>query len=453
MSAGSSVRGLLVALGIAALGLPLAIAWLFGVVTQIDTYNTRVARLREAQLYVAELQRLQSDEENGVRGFAATGDPVYRRIYDKSARQFPLAVKAIADRLISGGNDRHAAGALADATAVNARWRDQVAGPELAATRERLDDRHANTYVTRVRSDIADIDDVLRVGYRRLIIGRTAAIDEAARIAFGALVVVALQIVVYAVVATRLRGELARERRVVAVLQDAFTSEIVNDDRLDVAATYVSATRGAKVGGDVYDIFPLDGDRTLVVIADVSGKGVDAAVDSTFVKYGLRTFASEYTDVAAIVARFNALYERAHKRPEAFVVLFVAILDHRSLELTYVNAGHEAAYVVRLRRIEQLLPTGPIIGVLSDARFAAVPTPIGPDDTLFLSTDGLTEARDPAGNFLGSERVEQWLIDADASTAQSVIDDVTRRLKRYTRDRIADDLAIMAVQLKLRRTR
>jgi CHASE3 domain sensor protein len=454
MSAGSSIRGLLVALGIAALGLPLAIVGLFGVVSQIDLYNTSIARVREAQLSAAQLQRLQSDEEDGVRGFAATGDPVYLNIYRAAARAFPQEARTIADRLSFGGDDRRATQPLNDAIALNARWRQEVAAPALAKTRERLNTHGASAYIVRIRNDIGEIGAVLVGDYRRQIIGRAGAIKEATWIAVGSLFVVALQIVVYGFVASRLRGELARERRVVAVLQTAFSSEIVNDERLDVAATYVSATRGAKVGGDVYDIFPLDANRTLVVIADVSGKGVEAAVDSTFVKYGLRAFASEHADIATIISRFSGLYERAHKLPEAFVVVFAGILDHRSRELSYVNAGHEAAYVRRPQQIEQLAPTGPIVGVgvVADSRFVAARTWISSDDVLFLSTDGLTEARDPAGNFLGGAGVEEWLRDSDASTAQSVVDFMARRLKRYTRDRSTDDLAIMAVRLKISRT-
>lgn len=446
MRAGFSLRGLLVALGIVALGLPAAFAGLFSVVAQIDRFNSNISLVREAQLNVADVLRLQSDEQAAVRGFAATGDPAFGSMYRSAVTEFPVHTKAVDDRLIFGGDDRRAARALADARTRNARWREQIAEPTIARSRPRSDERQAARYISGFRDDIDIVSAVLIEDYHRQIRGRAEPIRQASRIAFGALVVVALQIIVYAFLVGRLRGELVRERRVVAVLQRAFSSEIVNDARLDVAATYVSATRGAKVGGDVYDIFPLDADRTLVVIADVSGKGVEAAVDSTFVKYSLRAFASEYADIATIVTKFNRLYSRAQKVPEAFVVVFAGILDHRTASLTYVNAGLEAAYVRRSSAIEQLTPTGPIIGITDDAVFGAATTPVTISDILVLSTDGLTEARDPAGAFLTSAGVEAWLSEADATSARQLVDGLARRLRRFTRDRSNDDLAILAVR-------
>jgi CHASE3 domain sensor protein len=449
MSAAFSLRGLLIALGIVALGLPAAFFGLYGVVTQINDFNSRVAQVREAQLYVAELQRLQSDEENSVRGFIATKDGAYRERYHTSVLEFPVAVKGAAQRLNFGPEDRHANATLREADALNARWRDEVAQRSLATERPGAQgDRAGEKLVGAVRDQLDVVSAILIEDYHRLIHGRDSAIHQATWISFAAVGVIALQILVYGFLAGRLRGELVRERRVVAVLQRAFTSEIVIDPRLDVGATYLSATRGATVGGDVYDIFPLDAQRTLIVIADVSGKGVEAAIDSTFVKYSLRAYASEYVDAATIVSRFNALYDRSGRAPEAFVVLFVAIVDHAARVLHYVNAGHEAAFIRRRDRIEQLAPTGPIIGIASPADYAAADAHITPDDLLFLATDGLTEARDASGTFLSAAGVQTWLSQAQSEGAQGLVDDVARRLRRYTRDRSSDDLAIMAVRLR-----
>jgi CHASE3 domain sensor protein len=448
MTAGFSLRGLLVALGIVALGLPAAFAGLFGAITQIDRFNSNIALVREGQLNIADLLRLQSDEQTGVRGYAATGDPGFRDLYRAAVSEFPVHASAAAERLVFGGDDERARVALADALALDARWRRNVAEPAFAHRSAPLDERQAAGLVRGFRNDIEIVSAVLIEDYHRQFRLRAFPIAQASWIAFGSIVVVALQILVYAFLVDRLRGELVRERRVVAVLQTAFSSEIVNDARLDVAATYVSATRGAKVGGDVYDIFPLDADRTLVVIADVSGKGVEAAIDSTFVKYSLRALANEYPDISTIVTKFNRLYGRAQKQPEAFVVVFAGILDHRSATLSYVSAGHEAAYVRRSTGIQQLAPTGPIIGITEDAAFASAATAVTAHDVLVLSTDGLTEARDPRGVFLTSAGVEAWLAEADPSSARHLVDTLARRLRRYTRDRSNDDLAIVAVRPK-----
>jgi hypothetical protein len=448
MTAGFSLRGLLVALGIVALGLPAAFGGLFGVLAQLDQYNASVAMVREAQLNAADVLRLQSDEETGVRGFVATHDAAFLETYRTAVTELPVHVSAVAERLPQGSDDARAASALSEARALNARWRLEVAEPSIANTHHHVDEHHATQYLDRFRNDMDVVGAVLIEDYHRLLRERAVPVRQSSFIGYGALAVVALQILVYAFLVDRLRGELVRERRVITLLQRAFTSEIVNDARLDVAAAYVSATRGAKVGGDVYDIFPLDAHRTLIVIADVSGKGVEAAVDSTFVKYSLRAFASEHADVETIVTKFNTLYDRAQKSPEAFVVLFAGIFDNQTATLAYVNAGHEAAYVRRPEEIEQLAPTGPVIGISGSEKFASASVPVRPGEVLFLSTDGLTEARDPGGRFLNGAGVEAWLREADASTAQRLVDTLARRLRRYTHDRSSDDLAILAVRPK-----
>jgi len=448
MSAGFSLRGLLVALGIVALGLLAAFAGLFGVLAQLNDINASVAVLRATQLHVADLELLWSDEETGLRGYASTSDPTFREAYVSAVTEFPVHANAIAQGLSHGSEDARAAAALADARMLNLRWRNQVAEPVITDKRQSIDDSHAASYVQLFHDDIDVVSAVLIEDYHRLLRERSVSIGRASSIGYGALIVVALQILVFAFLFSRLRTELVRERRIITLLQSAFTSEIVKDARLDVAAAYVSATRGAKVGGDVYDIFPLDAQRTLVVIADVSGKGVEAAVDSTFVKYSLRAFASEHAQIDTIVTKFNALYARAQKPPEAFVVLFAGILDYESAALTYVSAGHEAAYVRRPGGIEQLAPTGPIIGISGDTAFTCAATMVGVDDILFLSTDGLTEARDANGNFLTGSGVQRWLSEADASSAQRLVDSLTQRLRRFSRERSSDDLAILAVRPK-----
>ncbi len=446
MTAGFSLRGLLVALGIVALGLPVAFAGLFGVIAQIDRSNLNVRLVREAQLNAADLRRLQSDEETSVRGFVATGDPTFLASYHLAVDEFPVHTQAIADALNQSTADARAVAALAGARSYNARWRTEFAERAIAKARDRISDRRAAAYLDAFRNNADILAAVFIAGYHQYVAARDRAARLAGNIGFGALGVVALQVLVYAFLVDRLRGELVRERRVVSLLARAFSSEIVNDTRLDVGATYVSATRGATVGGDVYDIFPLDADRTLIVIADVSGKGVEAAVDSTFVKYGLRAFASEHTDIATIVTRFNSLYNQARKPPEAFVELFAGIYDHRTAALRYVNAGHESAYVKRPAGIERLAPTGTLVGVMEHGSFAAAQTIITADDLLLLSTDGLTEARDPSGAFLTGPGVETWLSEAGTTNPQRVVDVILGRLRRYTRNRSSDDLAILVMR-------
>ena len=213
-----------------------------------------------------------------------------------------------------------------------------------------------------------------------------------------------------------------------------------------VGTVYRSATRGARIGGDVYDVYRLDADRTLMVVGDVSGKGLAAAVDTTFVRYAVRTLASEGLPPDEIVRRFDALYRHANPAPESFVTLCAGIHDRSAGVFAYANAGHEACWVRHGGVVTLIAPTGPVIG-LGDMPFSAAQTRLAAGDLLVLATDGLTEARDPDGVMIPIERVTEWIRDLDAGTPQGLADALAALAARYSHGRITDDLAILAVRV------
>jgi sigma-B regulation protein RsbU (phosphoserine phosphatase) len=260
--------------------------------------------------------------------------------------------------------------------------------------------------------------------------------------------VIAIEIIVFAVVVTRMRRELDRERGFVETLQNAASVRLVPPAHLAVGSAYRSATRGTRVGGDVYDVYRLDADYTLIVIGDVSGKGLAAAVDTTFVRFAVRALASEGLEPPEIMHRFDTLYRDANGAPESFITLFAGIHDRRNGSLAYTNAGHEACWVRRGDTVEILPPTGPIIGLggFDGFTFGGERTAFGVGDTLVLATDGLTEARDPRGGFVAIEQVTRWVGEVDARTPQAVVDGLLRVVAVHTHGRITDDLAVLAVQ-------
>jgi sigma-B regulation protein RsbU (phosphoserine phosphatase) len=205
---------------------------------------------------------------------------------------------------------------------------------------------------------------------------------------------------------------------------------------------------GARVGGDAYDVFAIDDDRRLIAIADVSGKGVNAAIDALFVRNALRAFASEYTDVGTIVTRFNALFCASERSSESFVELFVAVYDRRTATMEYVNAGHEPVYVVRGNAVDSFAATGPIVGIIRDETFTARSRRLAPDEIVFLATDGLTEARNATGEFLTDAGVRRWLAEAGTSSPAALVQTIVQRLRAYTRKSERDDLAIVAFRIR-----
>jgi sigma-B regulation protein RsbU (phosphoserine phosphatase) len=195
----------------------------------------------------------------------------------------------------------------------------------------------------------------------------------------------------------------------------------------------------------VYDVYRLDPDRTLILVGDVSGKGLAAAVATTFVCYAVRALASEGLAPVDVVRRFDDLYRNANSAPESFVTLFAGVHDRRTGTLEYVNAGHEACWTRRGGDVTLLPPTGPVVGV-GGLPFATARTTLVEGDTLVLATDGLTEARDPQGRLASAERVTQWIAHAPERTPQQLVDTLLSVVERYTRGHITDDLAILAVK-------
>jgi serine phosphatase RsbU (regulator of sigma subunit) len=164
--------------------------------------------------------------------------------------------------------------------------------------------------------------------------------------------------------------ELDRERTVADTLQRAFLSGWDVVPLLRVGTAYLSSTRELAVGGDLFDIHAIDEHRSLLLVADVSGKGINAAVETAQVKYSIRTLVEDYTDPAAVLAKFNHIFRHSQRDPASFVSAFVGILDARDWTLRYASAGHAPAYVRRTDLVEQLPVTGPVLGVTKVTRFA-----------------------------------------------------------------------------------
>jgi hypothetical protein len=433
-----------------ALILPIGLVGLFQVIQQLNDINRDVATVRIAQLDAAQMMRAQIDEENAIRGYVAVHDARELRIDEAARREFARDATALKQKRIVGGAEAVAGTLIDRAVALNAAWRRTVAGPIVAGDRDtRALYGPGEALIDRFRSVmIAEIAPRLVDDYIGLIAARGFKIRNASYIGYGAIVVVGIELLAFALILTRLRYDLDRERTVAEALQRGFTIVTAPNPHLDVATHYLSAMDGARVGGDAYDVFAIDDDRRLIAIADVSGKGANAAIDALFVRNALRAFASEYSDVGTIATRFNALFCASERSSESFVELFVAVYDRRTEILEYVNAGHEPVYIVRGGEVSSFAATGPIVGIIRDETFAARSRHIARDEIIFLATDGLTEARNAAGEFLTDAGVRRWLAEAAAASPAELVERIVQRLRAYTRKSERDDLAIVAFKIR-----
>lgn len=164
------------------------------------------------------------------------------------------------------------------------------------------------------------------------------------------------------------------------------------------------------VGGDFYDFFHVGPGRLAVLVADVSGKGVPAAMFMMKAKSILRELTLSMSDLGEIVAKAN---ERLCEGNDAdmFVTCWIGVLDEGTGELRYVNAGHNPPYLCRadgsLKPLDKV--SGLFLGGMEGIRYKASTERLSPDDLLFLYTDGVTEANNVLGEFFGEARLEETL--------------------------------------------
>jgi hypothetical protein len=173
----------------------------------------------------------------------------------------------------------------------------------------------------------------------------------------------------------------------------------------------------AQVGGDFFQLIPLADDSALLVVGDVSGKGLKAAMTVSLIVGALRTLAETVSDPAEILAGLN---RRLHGRlPHGFVTCLVLRLSSGG-ECMIANAGHPAPF---LNQVEVSLPPALPLGLVLETRYDAISIVLNVDDRLTLYTDGLLEARDETGEIFSFERLKQLVAtrpDASEAVAAAV---------------------------------
>jgi sigma-B regulation protein RsbU (phosphoserine phosphatase) len=183
-----------------------------------------------------------------------------------------------------------------------------------------------------------------------------------------------------------------------------------------------------QVGGDLFDYFAIDATRAAVLIADVAGKGVPAALLVSTVASAVRAFADGRHTPRDVVAQVNRAAVRSAAAGK-FVTFFYAELDHAAGRLVYVNGGHNFP---RLRRASgELVPLdqgGMPLGLFEEATFAQGELAFAAGDALLLFSDGISEAMDPFQQEYGEERIDElWLEHGPASAAlDRIYEDVLR---------------------------
>lgn len=204
-----------------------------------------------------------------------------------------------------------------------------------------------------------------------------------------------------------------------------------------------------EVGGDFYDAIPLPGGRTALVIADVSGKGVPAALFMALSRTVLRANSLVPRSARDAVSEANMLIAEDAKSG-MFVTLFYAVADPGEKTLTYVNAGHNPPLLFRAGdgRPVGLKGTGIILGVMPEAEYGEETIHLASGDLVLLYTDGVTEAINPGEEQFGEERLIETVAGSLDRPPAEIVDRVRDAVVRFSGDEPQfDDLTLMVLRV------
>jgi phosphoserine phosphatase RsbU/P len=220
---------------------------------------------------------------------------------------------------------------------------------------------------------------------------------------------------------------------------------------LEIALAYRQAGNREHVGGDIIDVYRLLNNSTILSIADISGKGVKAAVDAALIKYSMRAYASEGFPPASILRSLNRLYNEKNLNDgeESFVTAFVASFEPGTGTLRYASAGHEPIAICEPGKSACGLDmTAPMLAVFTEPAdlFQGSSMEVKSQTLLVAATDGLVECRSPSGEFFGMDRFLQLIDDNRERDVQDMLAALLGAAESFSRAEYEDDTAILVAR-------
>jgi sigma-B regulation protein RsbU (phosphoserine phosphatase) len=239
----------------------------------------------------------------------------------------------------------------------------------------------------------------------------------------------------------RLRKELEISRRIQAELLPR------EPGRYPFAEVAGASIPAREVGGDFFNYFPLSEHEAAVLVGDVSGKGIPAAILMANLQATLRARLAHERDLARLAASLDQELG-GEEASQSYLTLFLAVVDGQAGSLRYVNAGHVTPLLVRHDgAIEPLESTGRPLGLLPGGGYEERLLRVGPGDALVLFTDGLLDAENASGEPFGTERVTELVVSRDANAAGLLARVEEALLRHRGASEASDDATIVALRL------
>ena len=243
-----------------------------------------------------------------------------------------------------------------------------------------------------------------------------------------------------------LKGDLAIACEIQqAILPRVFPPFPEDSDKLDVAA---SMTPAKDVGGDFYDFFRIDDDRIGFVIADVSGKGIPAAIFMAVSRTLIRATGVRGGSPADCLTYSNKLLA-AESVDCMFVTVFYGIFNLKTGEVSYCNAGHNPPYILKRGGAVEVLPMSqdPMVGAIDGIEYHGATLQLDHGDSLVMFTDGVTEAMNAQNEEFGEERLEDTLAEVTMHNCQQIVEAIKADVAAFVGDaEQSDDITVLALK-------
>ena len=218
-------------------------------------------------------------------------------------------------------------------------------------------------------------------------------------------------------------------------------------DKLDISASMEAAK---DIGGDFYDFFRIDDDHIALVIGDVCGKGIPAALFMAVSRTFIRSVGMQYEHVGECITNVNRLLASSSVE-YMFVTVFYAIYDIRTGLLTYCNGGHNPPYLLHADGTTEQLPMtqNAMVGAYKRIIFKESTLQLEQGDTLIMFTDGVTEAMNPAREMFGIKRLDGILRGQTDKSCQQMIESIKTGISGFVGDEEqSDDITMLLLKRK-----
>ena len=243
-----------------------------------------------------------------------------------------------------------------------------------------------------------------------------------------------------------LKGDLAVASEIQqAILPRVFPPFPDLTDKIDIAA---SMTPAKDVGGDFYDFFRIDDDRIGFVIADVSGKGIPAAIFMAVSRTLIRATGIRGGSTSDCLTYSNKLLA-AESVNCMFVTVFYGILNTKTGEVSYCNAGHNPPYVLKKNGEVTALPMSedPMVGAIDGIEFHEASLQLEHGDSLVMFTDGVTEAMNVNNEEFGEQRLEDTLADVTMHSCLQMVEAVKADVAAFAGEaEQSDDITVLTLR-------